>query len=74
MGRRVKSSLDQKIDLVSGDVGATAWKSAKANVVALHCVGFILPPVFYRKANVRPMPVRVLRHGDGCSEENLPPT
>ena len=74
MGRRVKSSLDQKIDLVSGDVGATAWKSAKANVVALHCVGFILPLVLYCKANVRPMPGRVLLQGEGCSEENLPST
>ena len=73
MGRRVKSSLDQKIDLVSGDVCATAWNSAKANVEAVHCVGFIVPPVFYCKASVRPMPGRVLRHSDGRSEENLPP-
>ena len=74
MGRRVKSSLDQKIDLVSGDVGATAMNSAKANVIAVHCVGFIVPPDFYCKASVRPMPGRVLRHGVWFSEANLPPT
>ena len=72
MGRRVKSSVDQKIDLVSVDLGATAWNSAKANALAVHCVGFIVPPVFYCKANVRLMPGLVLRHGDVCSEANLP--
>ena len=71
MGRRVKSSLDQKIDLVSGDVGATAWNSAKANVPAVHCVGSTVPPAFYCKANVRPMPGRVLLRGVGCNEPNL---
>ena len=71
MGRRVKSSLDQKIDLVSGDVGATAWNSAKANDVLVNCVGCTMPHGWYRKGNVRPMPGRVLRRGDGCSAANL---
>lgn len=37
MGRQVKSSLNHQIDLVSVDVGAMAWNSAKANDAFLNC-------------------------------------
>ena len=39
MGRQVKSSLNHQIDLVSVDVGAMAWNSAKANDAFVNCVG-----------------------------------
>ena len=71
MGRRVKSSLNQQIDIVSGDTGATAWNSAKANDAFVNCVGCTMPHGLFRKGNVRPMPDRVLRRGDGCSAANL---
>ena len=71
MGRRVKSSLNQQIDLVSGDGGETAWNSAKANDAFVNCVGCTMPHGWYCKGNVRPMRDRALRHGDGCSAANL---
>ena len=74
MGLRVKSFLNQQIDLVSGDVGATPWNSAKANNAFVNCVGCTMLHGWCCKGNVRPMPGRVLRHNDGRSEENLPPT
>jgi hypothetical protein len=71
MGRRVKSFLNQQIDLVSGDVGATAWNSAKANDAIVNCVGCTMPRGWCCKGNVRPMPDRALRHGDVCSAAKL---
>ena len=71
MGRQVKSSLNQQIDLVSGDVGATAWNSAKSNDAFVNCVGCTMPRGWCCKGNVRPMFNRVLRRGDGCSAANL---
>ena len=71
MGCRVKSSLNQQIDLVSGDVGETAWNSAKANDAFVNCVGCTMPHGWCCKGNVRPIPGRVLRRGDGCSVANL---
>ena len=73
MGRQVKSSLNHQIDLVSVDVGATAWNSAKANDAFVNCFGRNTPRAFYCKGNVMPMPGLVLRHADGFSAANLPP-
>ena len=67
----MKSSLNQQIDLVSGDVGETAWNSAKANDEFVNCVGCTMPHGWCCKGNVRPMPDRVLRRGDGGSAANL---
>ena len=67
----MKSSLNQQIDLVSGGMGATAWNSAKANDAFVNCVGCTMPHVWCCKVNVRPMPDRVLRRGDGFSAANL---
>ena len=74
MVRWLKSSLNQQIDLVSVDVGATAWNSGEAKDAFVNCVGCTPPHAFYCKANVRHMPGRVLRHADGFSAANLPPT
>ena len=71
MGRQVKSSLNHQIDLVSVDVGAMAWNSAKANDAFVNCVGCTMPHGWCCKGNVRPMPGRVLRRGEGCSAANL---
>ena len=71
MGLRMKSSLNQQFDLVSGDVGATAWNSAKANDAFVNCVGCTMLHGWCCKGNVRPMSDRVLRRGDGCSAANL---
>ena len=66
------SSLVLQIDLVSEQVGAMAWNSAKANVSVKNCVGCIMPPAFCCKVNVMLVPGRVLRRGDGSSAANLP--
>ncbi len=71
MGRQVKSSLHHQIDLVSVDVGAMAWNSAKANDAFVNCAGCTMPHGWCCKGNVRTMPGRVLRRGDGCSAANL---
>lgn len=71
MGRRLKSSLNQQIGLVSVDVDATAWNSAKVNDAFVNCVGCTMPHGWCCKGNVRLMPDQVLRRGDGCSAENL---
>ena len=52
MGRRVKSSLNHQIDLVSVDVGAMAWNSAKANDAFANCVGCTMPHGWCCKGNV----------------------
>ena len=49
MGRRVESSLNQQVDLVSVDVGAMAWNSAKANDAFVNCVGCTMPHGSYCK-------------------------
>ena len=46
MGGQLKSSLNQQIDLVSVDVGETAWNSAKANDAFVNCVGCTMPHGF----------------------------
>ena len=69
----MKSSLNQQIDLVSVDVGATAWNSAKANDAFVNCVGCTMPHGLCCKGNVRPMPGLVLRHADRFSAAKLPP-
>ncbi len=71
MVSRLMSSLDLQIDLVSEHVGATAWNSAKANVSLKNYVGYTMRRAFYCKANVRPVPGRVLRRGDGSSAAKL---
>ena len=71
MGRRLKSSVNQQIDLVSGDVGATAWNSAKANDELVNYDGCTMPPGWCCKGNVSLMPDQVLRRGDGSSAANL---
>jgi len=48
-----------------------AWNSAKANDALVNCVGCTMPHGWCCKGNVRPMPGRVLRRGDGCSAANL---
>jgi len=48
-----------------------AWNSAKANDAFVNCVGCTMPHGWCCKGNVRPMPGRVLRRGDGCSAANL---
>ena len=71
MGRQVKSSLNQQIDLVSGDVAASAWNSAKANDAFLNCIDCTMLHGWCCKGNVRPTPGWELECGDGFSAANL---
>ena len=57
MGRQVKSSLNHQIDLVSVDVGAMAWNSARANDAFVNCVGCTMPHGWFARAMSGPCPV-----------------
>ena len=74
MVRGAVSSLDQQIALVSEHVGSMPWKSAKANDVAVNCVGCTMVHACCCKGKGSPMLGRVLPLDAGSSAANLPQT